>query len=65
MDNLYNSATFFRKSYTLDNRVMVHGVVRKGMQVIPDVVKQEEFNNRKKQIQVRSTVKAAVLRGGK
>ena len=47
MDNLYNSATFFRKSYTLDNRVMVHGVVSKDIQGIPDVVKQEEVRNRK------------------
>ena len=65
MDNLYNSATFFRKSYTLDNRVMVHGVVRKGMQVIPDVVKQEEAKNQNKQIQVKVKVIVTVLQCGK
>ena len=40
---------------------MVHGVLRKGMRGIKAVVKQEEINNRKKQIQVRGTVKTAVL----
>ena len=44
---------------------MFHGVVMKGMQVIPAVVKQEEVENRKKKIQLRGTVKAAVLQGDK
>ena len=42
---------------------MVHDILRKGIRGIPAVVKQEEVNNRKKQIQVRGTVKAAVLQG--
>ena len=65
MDKLYKSDTFIRKVYTHDKRVMVHRVARKGMRGIPVVVKQEEVKNRKKQIQVRGTVKAAVLQGDK
>ena len=65
MDNLYNSATFCRKAYTHDKRLMVHGVERKGVRGIPAVVKQEEVKNRKKQIQVIGTVKSAVLQGDK
>ena len=48
MDNLYNSATFFRQAYTHEKRVMVHGVMRKGMRGIPPSVKQEEMKNKKK-----------------
>ena len=65
MDNLYNSATFCRNAYTHDKRVLVHGVVRKGMRGVPAAVKQEEVKNRKKQIEVRGTVKVAVLQGDK
>jgi len=48
MDNLYNSATFFRQAYTHEKRVMVHGVARKWMRGIPSSVKQEEMKNKKK-----------------
>ena len=61
MDNLYKSATFCRKAYTHEKRVMVHGLARKGMRGIPAGVKQEDVKNRKKSIQVRGTVKASVL----
>ena len=47
MDNLYKSATFCRKAYTHEKRVMVHGLARKGMRGIPAVVKQEEVKNHK------------------
>ena len=43
-------------------KVMVHGVIRKGMRGIPPAAKQEEAKNRKKQLEVQGTVKAAVLR---
>ena len=63
MDNLYNSATFCRYSYNHRNRVLVHGVTRKWGRGIPDCVLQEEVKNRKAQIGVRGTVKAAKLVG--
>ena len=65
MDSLYNSVTFCRKAYTHDKRAMVHGIVRKVIQVIPTVVKQKEVKNQKKQIQVRGTFKVEVLQGDK
>ena len=65
MHNLYKSSTCCRKAYTHDKRVMVHGVARKVMQGILAVVKQEEVKNRKKQIQVRGTVKVAVIQDDK
>ena len=65
MDNLYKLATFCRKAYTYDKMVMVYGAARKGMQGITAVVKQEEVKNRNKLIQLRGTVKAAVLQGDK
>ena len=65
MDYLYTSATLCRKAYTHEKRVMVHGVPGKGMQGIPDVMKQEKVKNRKKQVQLRGTVKAAILQGDK
>ena len=65
MDNLYTSAKFCRKAYTHDKRAMVHEVASKGLRGIPAVVKQEEVKNRKKQIQVRGTAKAAVIQGDK
>ena len=45
--------------------VIFYGLARKGMQGIPAVVKQEEFKNRKKKIQVIGTVRAEVLQGDK
>ena len=65
MDNLYNSATFCKESYTHEKKVMVHGVARKGMRGIPSSVIQDEVHNKKKKIEVRSAVKVAVLQGDK
>ena len=48
MDNLYNSATFCRVSFTHEKRVMVHGVARKGMRGVPSSVIQQEVLNKKK-----------------
>ena len=65
MDNLYNSGEFCRESYKHDKMVIFYGLARKGMRGIPAVVKQEEFKNRKKKIQVIGTVRAEVLQGDK
>ena len=50
MDNLYNSVSFCKKSYIHENRVLVHGVARKGGRGIPACVKQEEIQNREEQL---------------
>jgi len=63
MDNLYNSAAFCRAAYHHDKKVLCHGVARKGGRGIPDSVLQAEVINRKDQLKVRGTVKAAVLEG--
>ena len=63
MDNLYNSAAFCKQCYVHKKKVKVHGVTRKGMRGIPSCVKQEEIKSREGQLQVRGTVKAAVLVG--
>ena len=44
---------------------MVHGVARKGIRGILSSVIQYEVYNKKKQIEVRGTVKVAVLQGDK
>lgn len=63
MDNLYNSAAFCKHAYNHKKKVLCHGVTRSGMRGIPNHVKQAEVKNRKDQIAVRGTVKAAVLEG--
>ena len=63
MDNLYNSAAFCKAAFTHSHKVLVHGVTRKGMRGIPECVKQEEEECKKKQLKVRGTVKVAVLKG--
>lgn len=63
MDNLYNSATFCKAAVNHPRKVRTHGVARKGMRGVPKCVTQEEVKNKKKQIEVRGTVKAAVLEG--
>ena len=61
MDNLYNSATFCRAAYNHENKVLCHGVTRKGGRGIPPSVIQQEVTNKEEQKRVRGTVKAAVL----
>ena len=63
MDNLYNSATFCKRAYMHKNKVLVHGVTRKGKRGLPDCVIQLEEKTRQEQINIRGTVKAAVLKG--
>jgi hypothetical protein len=63
LDNLYNSAKFARAAYLHEMKVCVSGVTRKGMRGLPDCVLQEEAKNKKMQMLVRGTVKAAVLKG--
>ena len=41
----------------------MHGVTRKGMRGIPGCVVQEEQKSGKKQLEVRGTTKAAILKG--
>ena len=63
MDNLYNSTTFCKRAWNHTKKVKVHGVTRKGMRGIPSCVVQNEEKARKKQLMVRGTTKAAVLKG--
>ena len=63
MDNLYNSASFCRAAYNHKQKVLCHGVARKGSRGVPSCVLQSEVLNRKDQMKVRGTVKAAVLQG--
>jgi hypothetical protein len=63
MDNLYNSAAFCRAAFLHLRKVLCHGVVRKGGRGAPKCIIQEEVTDRKKQIAVRGTVKAAHLQG--
>ena len=65
MDNLYNSAKFCKEAYMHKKKLMVHGVARKGIRGIPSSVIQDEVHSKKKQIEVRGTVKVAVLQGDK
>ncbi len=61
MDNLYNSTAFCKAAVNHKRKVLCHGVTRKGMRGIPTAVIQNEVKNRKEQLKVRGTVKAAVL----
>ena len=63
MDNLYNSASFCRAAYNHPKKVLTSGVTRKGARGIPESVVQVEVTSRSAQIEVRGTVKAAVLEG--
>jgi hypothetical protein len=63
MDNLYMSAKFCRQSYVHPNKILLHGVTRKGGRGLPTHVLQEEVQSKAAQIQVRGTVRAAELVG--
>ena len=63
MDNLYNSGAFCKAAYNHRQKVLCHGVTRMGMRGIPKHVQQLEVKNRKEQMAVRGTVRAAVLEG--
>ena len=63
MDNLYNSAAFFRAAFNRTRKILCQGVTRKGMCGIPPSVLQFEQKSGKDQIKVRGTVKDALLEG--
>ena len=63
MDNVYNSVTFCKQAYNHPKKFICHGVTRKVIRGIAKEVFQNEAINRKEQIKVRGTVKAAVLKG--
>jgi hypothetical protein len=63
MDNLYMSARLCRVSFNHPHKVLIAGVTRKGGRGLPASVLQEEEKNKDRQLGVRGTVKAAVLRG--
>ena len=47
MDNLYNSAKLCRLAYSMDQKVMVHGVTRPTLRGIPLAIKQQEVSKKK------------------
>ena len=63
MEKLYNSVTFCNRAWNYKRKLKVHGVTRKCMQGIIGCVVQEEQKSRKKQLEVRGTTKAAILKG--
>ena len=63
MDNLYMSASFARAALLSKNKVKIHGVTRGDKKGIPDCVKQIELKNEKMVLEVKNTVKVAVLEG--
>jgi Transposase IS4 len=65
MDNLYLSAKFAKACFNHEMNVHIAGVTRKTGRGLPAGVLQEEVKNKRLQMTVRGTVKAAVLRGDK
>ena len=63
MDNLYNSVTFCKREWNHKSKLKVHGVTRKGMRGIPGCAVQEKQKSQKKQLEVRGTTKAAIMKG--
>jgi Transposase IS4 len=63
MDNLYLSAKFAKACYTHKLQIHIAGVTRKSGRGLPACVVQQEVNNKRQQMAVRGTVKAAVLKG--
>ena len=61
MDNLYTSVNFFKAAYNHPNQVLCHGVARKSGRGVPSSVLQDEVQNKKEQLRVRGTLKAAKL----
>ncbi|MGL5935534.1 MAG: hypothetical protein ACRCZI_07915, partial [Cetobacterium sp.] len=63
MDNLYLSANFAKACCNHPMRVLIAGVTRKNGRGLPAHVLQEDAKNKKAQLAVRGTVKAAELVG--
>lgn len=57
------SAKFCRLAFSMDQRVMVHGVTRPSLRGIPSIIKQDEVTTKSNLEKVRNTVKVAVLKG--
>jgi hypothetical protein len=62
MDYLYMSAKFAKAAFNHPHSILVAGVARKGMRGVPSCVLHEEKSNKKDQMKVRGTVKAAILK---
>ena len=62
-DNLYMSARFGKASFNHENKVLLHGVPRKGGRGFPTEIIQKEKTRPTEQMAVRGTLKAAVLKG--
>lgn len=63
VDNLYMSARFCREAYNHPKKIKLHGVARKSGRGLPDLILQQELQNKKEQDKVKGTVRAAVLTG--
>jgi hypothetical protein len=63
MDDLYMSAKFAKAAFNHPHSILVAGVARKGTLGLPACVLQEEKTNKRDQMKVRQTVKAAILKG--
>ena len=63
MENIYNSATFFKSDYNHENKVLTNGVTRKVMRGILPCIKQEELKSKKSNIETRGTEKAEAMKG--
>ena len=61
MDNIYNSAAFFRSAYHHDRKVLCQNMDRKAGIGISKCVLQDEEKNPVSQLVARGTVKAAIL----
>ena len=62
MDNLLNSVKLAREAYSLWDRFLIHGVIRKSMWGVPSCVLQGELTGKRENADW-GTVKAAVLEG--
>ena len=61
MVNLYNGTIFCKQTVNHKNKLLVHGVIQKGMQEILKSVMQDEVISRQGQLLVKGTVKATML----
>jgi hypothetical protein len=65
MDNLYMSARLCHVAFNHRHKLLIARVTCKGGRGLPASVLQEEENNKNRQLDIRGTIKAAVLRGDK
>ena len=62
MDNLFNSVNLARHTYSLPQKVKIHGVIRKSGRGVPACVFQEDVKGKEADAR-RGTVKVALLKG--